>query len=61
MDADTELNTALGWETGIAFDHAVLHLDRTPHGINHASELNKTAIAHAFHHTPVMHSDGGID
>ena len=40
MDADAELDAALGRKAGVALDHAVLHLDGAAHGVDHAAELN---------------------
>ena len=37
MDADAELDAALGRKTSVALDHAVLHLDGAAHGIDHAA------------------------
>ena len=45
MDADAELDAALGWQPGIALDHAVLHLNGAAYGIGDASELDEDAIA----------------
>jgi hypothetical protein len=38
MDADAELDPALGWNADIAFDHAVLYFDRAAHRVHHAVE-----------------------
>ena len=43
VDADAELDAALGRKAGVALDHAVLHLDGAAHGIDDASELNEDA------------------
>ena len=58
MDADAELDAALRRQAGIAFDHAVLHLDRAAHGVDHAAELDEAAVAGALDDAPVMHGDG---
>ena len=58
MDADAELDAALGRKPGVALDHAVLHLDGAAYGIDHASELDEDAVTGALHHAPVMHGDG---
>jgi hypothetical protein len=60
VNADTELDPALRRKPGVAFDESVLHLDRTPHGVDHASELDERAVAGALHDTAVM-GDGGVD
>ena len=53
MDADAELDAALGRKAGVALDHAVLHLDGAAHGVDHTAELNKTPVAGALYHVPV--------
>ncbi len=58
---DAELDAALGRKASVALDHPVLHLDGAAHGVNHAAELNETAVASALDHAAVMHGDGGID
>ena len=47
MDADAELDAALGRQAGVALDHAVLHLDGAAHGVDHAAELDEDAVAGA--------------
>ena len=42
MDADAELDAALGRQASIALDHAVLDLDGAAHGIDDASELDES-------------------
>ena len=61
MNADAELDAALGRQAGVALDHAVLHLDGAAHGVDHAAELDEDAVAGALDHAPVMHGDGRID
>jgi uncharacterized protein DUF5681 len=61
MNADAELDAALGRKTGIAFDEAGLHLDRATHGVDHAAELDQTSIPSSLDDAPVMGVDGGID
>jgi hypothetical protein len=61
MNADTELDAALGRQAGVTFDHGVLHFDCAAHCLNHATELNENPITSALHHSPIMHSDGGVD
>jgi hypothetical protein len=39
MDADAEFDTALGGQSSIALDHAVLHFNGAAHGIDHAAEV----------------------
>jgi hypothetical protein len=47
MDADAELDPTLGGKPGVALDHAVLHLDGTADGINHATKFYDAPIARA--------------
>ena len=54
MDADAELDAALGRKAGVALDHTVLHFDGTAHGIDHAAELNDSSVAGALDHAPIM-------
>ena len=61
MDTDAELDTSIRRHAGIAFDHAVLHLDRAPHRVDHAAELDEGSIASAFHHASGVHRDGRIN
>ena len=61
MDADAELDAALGRHARIALDHGVLHFDRTAHRIDHAAELDQRAVAGALDHPAVVHGDGRID
>jgi hypothetical protein len=61
VNADTELDPALVRKPGVPFDESVLRLDRTPHGVDHASELDERAVAGALHDTAVMDGDGGVD
>jgi hypothetical protein len=52
MDTDPELDAALGRQTSVALDHAVLHLDGATNGIDDASELNEDAISRALYDRP---------
>jgi hypothetical protein len=61
MNADAELDTAVGRKAGVALDHAILYLDDAAHGIDHTPKLNDTSVSGALHHAPVMHGDGRID
>ena len=61
MNADAELDAALGRHAGVALDQAVLHFDRAAHRVDHAAELDKAAVAGALDDAPVMRGDGGID
>jgi hypothetical protein len=61
MYPDAEFDAALGRQPGIALNHAVLHLDRATHGINHATELHESAVASALHDATAMHRYKRID
>ena len=61
MDTDTEFDATLGWKTGVALDHTVLHLDGAAHGVDHTAKLNNTSVAGALHHPSIMHGDGRIN
>ena len=61
MNADADLDAAIRRKAGVAFDHAILHLDGTAHGVDHATKLHETSVAGALHHASVMHGDGRIN
>jgi hypothetical protein len=61
VDPDAKLDAAIRRQASVALDHAVLHLDSAPNGIDYASELNEEAIARPLNHAAVMQSNGGID
>ena len=61
MNADAELDAALGRQAGVALDQAVLHFDRAAHRVDHAAKLDEAAVAGALDDPPVMRGDGGVD
>ena len=61
MNADPELDAPFGGHASVAFDEAVLHLDRATHRVDHAAKLDEAPVAGALDHAPVMRGDGGID
>jgi hypothetical protein len=61
MNADAVFDASLGRQAGVALDHAVLHFDRATHGVDHAAELDETAVAGALDGAPAMRGDGGVD
>ena len=61
MNADPELDAALGRQAGVALDEAVLHLDGAAHRVDHAAELDQAAVAGSLDDAPVMHGNGGVD
>ena len=61
MDADAELNAALGLKAGVALQHAVLHFDHAAHGVDPAAKLNDSSVASALHHAPTVNCDYRVD
>ena len=61
MDADAELDAALGRQAGVALDHAVLHFDGAAHGVDDAAELDERPVAGALDDAAIVHGDGRID
>jgi hypothetical protein len=61
MDADAELDAALGRKPGVTLCHSILHLDGAAHGIDHTTKLDDAPVAGALHHATVMHRNGRID
>ena len=61
MNADAELDAALGRQAGVALDQALLHFDGAAHGVDHAAELDENAVAGALDDAPMVRVDGGID
>src|ERR1700733_2319224 len=61
MDADAELDATIVRHAGVALDHAVLHLDRTSHRVDHAAELTNEPVARSLDDAPMMRSDRRIN
>jgi len=61
MDADPELDSALGRQAGVALYHSNLQLHGTANGVDHAAKLDEHAIARAFHYSAPMNGNGRID
>ena len=59
MDADPKFDAAVRRQAAIALDHAVLHLDRAAHGVDHAAELDDRSVAGALDDAPVMEAMAG--
>lgn len=57
-NASAEQN--LPFRRGIMLNHAVLDLDRTPHGVNDAAEFHQNAVAGARHDVAVMNRDARL-
>jgi hypothetical protein len=54
VDPDAKLNSFLLRHGGIAFDHALLNLDRAAHCIHDAWKLNQNSVTGRFHDAAVM-------
>jgi hypothetical protein len=52
---------SLGRKTGIAFGHAILHLDDAAHGVDYAAELNEDAVSGPLDHATVVYGDYRVD
>ena len=61
MNANAELDLPVLRDSRVAFDHAVLHLDRAAHGVDDAPELNDAAVAGAFDDAAAVGCDGRVD
>ena len=61
MNADAKLDPALRRQTGVTLDHAVLDFDRAAHRVDHAAELDETAVAGALDDAAAMHGNDGVD
>ena len=53
MNADAELDAAIGGHADVALDHPVLNLDRAAHRVDHAAELDDSAVAGALDERPI--------
>ena len=61
VNADAEIDAVVGGHANVAFDHAILHLDRTAHGVDHAAKFDEAAVAGALDDAPMMGGDRGIN
>ncbi len=61
VDSDAEFDPPVLRHAGVALDEAVLNLDRAADRVHDAAKLDNASIAGAFHDTPVMSGDGGVD
>jgi adenylate cyclase len=61
VDADAALDASVRRNAGVALDQALLHFDRTAHGVNHAAELDDAAVANALDDASVVHGDDRVD
>jgi hypothetical protein len=58
---DPKFDAALGRESGIALDHAGLHLDRAAYSVDHTAEFDKTSVAGALHYAPAVYGDRRVN
>jgi len=61
VNTNAEFDPALGWQAGIALDHAVLHFDGAAHGIDDAPEFDQSTVPGSLHDAAVMHGRSCID
>jgi TolB-like protein len=52
MNADPELDAAVGRQAGVALGQAILHLDGAANGVDHAAEFDKAAVAGSLELAP---------
>ncbi|HEX4193877.1 MAG TPA: hypothetical protein VHY80_12295 [Stellaceae bacterium] len=60
IDADAELDAALGRHSDITLGHLALHLYCAAHRIHDAGKLDEQPIAHSLDEAPMMFLDFGI-
>jgi hypothetical protein len=60
VDADAKFDAPLFHHAGIAPRHLALHLDGATHGIDHAVEFGKQAVAGRLHDTTAVLGDLGV-
>jgi hypothetical protein len=61
MNADPEFDAALGRESGVALDEAVVHLDRAAHCVDHSAQLDEAAVPGALDDAAIIGADGRVD
>ena len=61
MNADAELDAALGRKAGVALGQPMLQLDPAAHGVNDAAKFDDGAVARALHHPPAVDRDRRLD
>ncbi len=61
MNADAELDAALGRQACVALNQAVLDLDGATNSVDDAAELDEASIPSSLDDAPMMAVDGGID
>ena len=61
MNADPELDPALGRQAGVALHESMLQLDRAADCVDHAAKFDDEAVARALDHTSAMDGDRRLD
>ena len=61
MNADAELDAALGRQASVALRKAMLQLDPAAHGVDDTAKLDDRAVACALDHPPAMDGDRRLD
>src|SRR5262249_51960674 len=61
MDADAEFDPSVGWHPCVALDKTGLHLDRAPHRVDGAAELDDAAVSSTLDDATPMGRDRGVD
>jgi hypothetical protein len=61
VNADPKLDSLICRHRDVAVGHAALHVDGTPHGVDHAGELEEQAVTHRLDDAAPMFCDLGVD
>src|SRR5882672_9689907 len=61
IDADSEIEAALGQEPRIALSLGALHADGTAQSVNHTVELDEQAVAHSLDQPAMMFRERGLE
>ena len=61
MDPDAEFDAFVRSDARVALGHAVLHLERAAHRVDHAAELGDEPVAGALDDAAVVDGDRRVD
>ena len=61
MDAHADVDALIGRKAGVARNEAALNLNRRPHRLDHAAELDNRPVAGALDEPTVVDGDGRVD
>jgi hypothetical protein len=61
VNPHAELDSSVEWHACVALDKTGLHLDRAPHRVDDAAELDDAAVSGALDDAASMRGDGGVD